>query len=448
MLRPYGPVQSTHRCEGHLRPYFPLRVVKGEGYSVFNPVDNQDYRINLSGYRILELCDGNRTMEEIARDLAGPLRLDAGDALAYVEEFLAEMTALGMLCRRREAIPPPTPWAPPQTVFWDVTSACNLRCVHCYGTSETPAPGELSTSEALRVIEEMVACGVEAISFSGGEPLLRKDFIELAAHAGRQGFKSVGVATNGTLIDERMARRLQSTGIDVQVSIDGDSAEIHDAQRGVPGAFAKALAGIGALREAGCPVSVCTSVTRLNVERIPAIIELMERLGVNRFRVQGLVSTGRGLDNRENLGLEPQRMRELVAYLEERNIRISSYNFTLKPPPAGPVDFCGTGACSAGASICSITSEGRVVPCTYFWGMHGDDLRAHSFGWIWENSRLLNYFRSIRLDDVKGICRECAWLSVCHGGCKAENFAAGDLFASNRTCWVAEELRESACQEA
>lgn len=431
-----------------MKPFFPLRVVKGEGYSVFNPVDNQDYQINLSGYRILELCDGHRTIEEIARDLAGPLRLDAGGALAYVEEFLAEMTALGMFCWRREPIPVPSPWAPPQTVFWDVTSACNLRCVHCYGTSEMPAPGELSTFEALRVIEEMAACGVEAISFSGGEPLLRKDFIELAAHAGRQGFKSVGVATNGTLIDERMARRLRETGIDVQVSIDGDSAEIHDAQRNVPGAFAKALAGIRALQEAGCPISVCTSATRLNVERIPAIIELMEHVGVNRYRVQGLVAMGRGLDNRESLGLEPQRMRELVAYLEGRDIRISSYNFTLKPPPAGPVDFCGIGACSAGATICSITSEGRVVPCTYFWGLNGDDLRAHSFGWIWENSRLLNYFRSIRLDDVKGVCRECAWLSVCHGGCKAENFAAGDMFASNRTCWVAEELREGACQEA
>ena len=431
-----------------MRPYFPLRVVKGEGYSVFNPVDNQDYQINLSGYRILELCDGNRAIEEIARVLAGPLRLDEGRCEAYVREYLDEMTALGMLCWRREAIPAPSPWAPPQTVFWDVTSACNLRCVHCYGTSEMPAPGELTTFEALRVIEEMAACGVEAVSFSGGEPLLRKDFLELAAHAGRQGFKSVGVATNGTLIDVAMARRLRDTGIDVQVSIDGDSAEIHDAQRGVPGAFAKALAGIAALRDAGCPVSVCTSVTRLNVERIPAIIELMERIGVNRFRVQGLVSTGRGLDNRENLGLEPRRMRELVAYLEARDIRISSYNFTLKPPPAGPVDFCATGACSAGATICSITSEGRVVPCTYFWGLNGDDLRARSFGWIWENSRLLNYFRGIRLDDVKGVCRGCPWLSVCHGGCKAENFAAGDLFASNRTCWVAEELRESACQEA
>jgi len=430
-----------------LRPYFPLRVVKGEeGYSVFNPVDNQDYQINLSGYRILELCDGSRTVGEIALALAGALRLDVGCREAYVREFLDEMTTLGMLCWRRDAIPAPGPWAPPQTVFWDVTSACNLRCVHCYGTSESPGPGELSTCEALRVIDEMAACGVEAISFSGGEPLSRKDFIELATHAGRQGFKSVGVATNGTLIDGQMARRLRDTGIDVQVSIDGDRAEIHDAQRGVPGAFDKALAGIRNLQQAGCPVSVCTSVTRLNVEGIPAIIALMEGLGVARYRVQGLVSTGRGLDNREHLGLAPQRMRELVAYLEERNIRISSYNFTLKPPPAGPVDFCGTGACSAGATICSITSEGRVVPCTYFWGMHGDDLRAHSFGWIWENSRLLNYFRSIRLDDVKGICRECAWLSVCHGGCKAENFAAGDMFASNRTCWVAEELRDGVCQ--
>lgn len=431
-----------------MKPFFPLRVVKGEGYSVFNPVDNQDYQINLSGYRILELCDGSSTVGEIAWSLETSLRLDADRCEAYVREFLEEMTALGMLCWRREPIPASSLWAPPQTVFWDVTSACNLRCVHCYGTSESPSPDEFTTLEALRVIEEMASCGVEAVSFSGGEPLLRKDFIELAAHAGRQGFKSVGVATNGTLIDERMARRLRETGIDVQVSIDGDSAEIHDAQRGVPGAFTKALAGIRALQEAGCPVSVCTSVTRLNVERIPAIIELMERLGVSRYRVQGLVAMGRGLDNRESLGLKPQRMRELVAYLEGRNIRISSYNFTLKPPPAEPVDFCGTGACSAGASICSITSQGRVVPCTYFWGLHGDDLREHSFGWIWENSRLLNYFRSIRLDDVKGVCRACAWLSVCHGGCKAENFAAGDMFASNRTCWVAEELREGACQEA
>ena len=431
-----------------MRPYFPLQVVKGEGYSVFNPVDNQDYQINLSGYRILELCNGGRTVEEIALALAGALRLDAGCREVYVRDFLDEMTTLGMLCWRQDAIPAPGPWAPPQTVFWDVTSACNLRCVHCYGTSESPGPGELSTCEALRVIDEMAACGVEAISFSGGEPLLRKDFIELAAHAGRQGFKSVGVATNGTLIDRQMARRLRDTGIDVQVSIDGDRAEIHDAQRGVPGAFDKALVGIRALQEADCPVSVCTSVTRLNVEGIPAIIALMESLGVARYRVQGLVSTGRGLDNREHLSLAPQRMRELVAYLEERNIRISSYNFTLKPPPAGPVDFCGTGACSAGSTICSITSEGRVVPCTYFWGLNGDDLHAHSFGWIWENSRLLNYFRSIRLDDVKGVCRSCAWLSVCHGGCKAENFAAGDIFASNRTCWVAEELREGACQEA
>ena len=422
-----------------MKPFFPLRVVKGEDYSVFNPVDNQDYQINLSGYRILELCDGSRTAEEIAVALAGELRLSPSQSADYVADFLDEMTTLGMLCWRREAVSVPVNWAAPQTVFWDITGACNLRCLHCYGISETPSPWELTTHEAFRVIDEMAACGVEAISFSGGEPLLRRDFIELADHACRQGFKSVGVATNGTLIDGTMAVRLHQTGIDVQVSIDGDTAGVHDQVRGVPGAFDRAMGGIRALREAGCEVTVCTSVSSINVERVPAIIELMEKVGVANYRVQGMVAVGRGRDNRDRLRLAPARMKALVAYLEERRIQISSYNFTLKPPPAEPVDFCGLGACSAGATICSITSGGRGVPCTYFWGLNGDDLREHSFRWIWENSRLLNYFRTIRLDDVKGACRSCDWLSICHGGCKAENFSAGDLFASNRSCWVADE---------
>ncbi len=427
-----------------MKPYFPLRVVKGEDYTVFNPVDNQDYQINLSGYRILELCDGNRTAQDIAVALAGELRLDAGQSVAFVDEFLEEMTSLGMLCWRRQGVTVDLVQTAPQTVFWDITGACNLRCLHCYGLDSGRSARELTTVEALRVIDEMAACGVEAVSFSGGEPLMRRDFLDLAEHACRQSFKSVGVATNGTLIDADKARRLRQIGINVQVSIDGDRAEIHDRIRGVPGAFDRAMAGIRALREAGCLVEVCTSVSKLNVERIPAIIDLMERLGVAKYRVQGMVPMGRGLDHKHGLQVSPARMKELVAYLEARQIQVSSYNFTLRSPPAEPVDFCGLGACSAGASICSITSEGRVVPCTYFWALNGDDLREHSFAWIWQNSRLLNYFRTIRLDDIKGVCRECDWLSICHGGCKAENFSSGDLFASNRSCWVADTLSQDA----
>lgn len=422
-----------------MNAYFPLKVAKGDGYSIFNPGDNLDYAINLSGYRILELCDGNHSTAEIAVNLAPVLGYSQDQALAYVSDFLDEMTALGMLLWREQPVYVQPNWPAPDTVFWDITGACNLRCLHCYSGDDAPQVRELNTGEALRVIDELALCGAGSISFSGGEPLLRKDFIELAAHACRQGFKSVGVATNGTLINTESARRLKETGIHVQVSIDGHTAKVHDQMRGVPGSFNRALEGIRLLQEAGCEVAVCTSVSKLNVEQIPSIIELMNQLNVAKYRVQGTVPVGRGKENQQRLRLSPSRMKELVAYLEERQIQISSYNFTLKPPPAEVVDFCGTGACSAGSSICSVTTEGRVVPCTYFWGLHGESLRDHSFGWIWENSRLLNYFRSIRLDDVKGVCRDCPWLSLCHGGCKAENFSEGDLFASSRNCWVADE---------
>ena len=134
-------------------------------------------------------------------------------------------------------------------------------------------------------------------------------------------------------------------------------------------------------------------------------------------------------------------MKELVEYLESRNIDVSSYKLTLKPAPTDPVDYNEFGSCSAAITCCSITSEGFVVLCTHFWGMNGGNLRDHTFEWIWENSTLLDYFRSILLNDIKGHCRNCKWLSLCHGGCKAENYANGDIFASNLSCWVADEMR-------
>jgi radical SAM protein with 4Fe4S-binding SPASM domain len=94
-------------------------------------------------------------------------------------------------------------------------------------------------------------------------------------------------------------------------------------------------------------------------------------------------------------------------------------------------------------NILCITPEGNVIPCTCFWGINGENLRDHTFQWIWENSVLLNYFRNIRLNDIKGACRDCKWLLLCHGGCKAENYLNGDIFGSSRSCWVANAMRQT-----
>lgn len=425
-----------------MKPFFFLKVRKGNNYQVFNPVDNRDYELNYIGYRILEHCDGGCEPQEIADHIAKDFGLANPESLDYVNVFLDDLSRLGMIAWRQEKFEYYRNWAAPSTVFWDITCECNLRCAHCYNFNGTRQESELSAGEVKRTLQEMSAFGVKSISFSGGEPFMRKDMLEIVHHAAGLRFDSVGVSTNGILLDRDTVEQLGAAKLNIQISIDGDDAKTHDMARGAKGAFDGAIRSIRLLLEEGVNTSVCTTATTLNVDRIPNIIQLMDDLGVKNYRVQGVVPMGRGKMNADDLRLTPARMKELVQYLENRKIQVSSYNMTLKPPPTDPVNFCDSGVCSAASSVCSITPEGNVVPCTYFWGLNGENLREHTFQWIWENSALLNYFRSVRLNDIKGLCRDCRWLLSCHGGCKAENYSNGDIFESSRSCWVAEETRK------
>jgi len=424
-----------------LIPFFFLKTRKGKDYTIFNPVDNREYAENYIAYWILEQCNGMYTQEEIAHAVEKEFELTNIESMDYVTVFLDEMYKKGMIAWRGEKISYEKDYPPPSTVFWDITGECNLRCTHCYNFEGVLHKNEMSTDEIKLVLEEMLAFGVGSINFSGGEPLLRKDFLEIASYAGSLGFRSVSIATNGTLINREIARQIKTSNLDVQVSIDGDVAEIHDLMRNVKSAFERAISGIKLLQEEGNEVAVCTTVTKLNVDSVPDIIQLMMDIGVKNYRVQGIMPMGRGKTNMEGLMLTPVRMKELVEFLEDKKIPVSSYNFTLKPPPIGHLDYSESGACSAATTSCSITPEGNVVPCTYFWGMNGDNLRDHTFQWIWQKSTLLNYFRNITLNDIKGSCRYCKWLSICHGGCKAENYSNGDILNSNCNCWIADEMR-------
>lgn len=420
-------------------PFFFLKVRKGSEYHLFNPVDNREYVVNYIEYRILELCDGSHTLTDIAGIIEQDLGKTKTEAAVDTAIFLDKMYKAGIIAWRNRRVNYSKTCSHPSIVFWDITNECNLCCAHCYNPNERFRKDELSNEEIKRILEEISVFGVKKIVFSGGEPLLRKDFLDIANYASSLKFKSIGMATNGTLIDRETARLLRAANLDIQVSIDGDSAEIHDLMRGVKGAFDRAVHGIKLLLEEGNRVSVCTTATKLNVYRIDGIIRLMRDLGIENYRVQSFMPIGRGKMNVETLRLPPRKMKELAEFLQSKNISCDTYEFTLKPPPNEIVDFYESGACSAATYSCSITPEGNIVPCTHFWGMNGDNLRDHSFQWIWENSKLLNYFRSILLDDVKGHCRDCKWLSLCHGGCKAENYANGDIFYSNFNCWVAYE---------
>jgi radical SAM protein with 4Fe4S-binding SPASM domain len=430
-------------------PFFPLKVRKNEGYRIFNPVDSSDYEMNYPGYRILEMCDGMHSPEEIAEILAGE---SVGSNLNILEEvnlFLSSAYESSLITSKKERFSLVKGYPPPLNVFWDITGKCNLCCLHCCHTEHEEREEDLPYEETCRIADEIAAFGVKNIIISGGEPFARQDFMKILTYISSRGFDSVNVCTNGTLVTPSIARDLSLMHVNVQVSLDGDTAGLHDRIRGKPGTFEKTLRGIRYLVAAKVPVTICSMLLSLNADRILQIRTLVHELGVESFRVQRLIQVGRGKIHGSTLMLQPDEMKEITKRLIQEHISVTSFTLTLEPPSGIPADSCGSAACSAGTTSCSITSDGTVIPCAYFWGFKGYNVRDHSFGWIWEHSPVLQYFRTIQIRDINGVCRQCQWLSQCNGGCKAENYASGDLFNSSPACWVAAELeRERVGREA
>ena len=159
-------------------------------------------------------------------------------------------------------------------VVWNITQRCNLRCKHCYAAGTPDVSRELTTAECKRAIDGFAAFGCPVVLFSGGEPFVRPDLLELAAYAREKG-RRVVFSTNGTLITPDIAAQIKAIGASyVGISIDG-VRETHDAFRGVAGAYDRSLAAIRACREAGVKVGLRVTLTHANVREIPAIFRLM-----------------------------------------------------------------------------------------------------------------------------------------------------------------------------
>ncbi|MDD4358065.1 MAG: radical SAM protein, partial [Smithellaceae bacterium] len=184
-------------------------------------------------------------------------------------------------------------------VVWNMTRRCNLKCIHCYSNSaDVDYPDELTTEEGRTMIDDLAAFGAPVILFSGGEPLMRKDLLELAKYATDRGMRAV-ISTNGTLITREIAAELQKIGLSyVGVSLDG-LEKTHDRFRGKKGAFDAAIEGIRNCRDAGIKVGIRFTVNRHNLADVPAMFDLLRQEKVERMCFYHLVYTGRGSKLRE-----------------------------------------------------------------------------------------------------------------------------------------------------
>jgi len=365
----------------------------------------------------------------------------------------------------------PISLAAPFLVVWDFTHKCNLSCKHCYSNSGAIREPELTTEEAKAVVDQLADVGVTALAFSGGEPLTRKDFFEVARHAADRGLY-VSVATNGTLLTKEMVRRLKEAKVNyLDVSIDGATAETHDAFRGVPGAFDKAVAGLRNCVDADLCVCIASTATKANLEEFPAIVTLAEDVGAERFTYFNFIPTGRGKAHFDQ-DLSPEEREKLMRYLLNRMssgckttilttapqlarvglqcqgpggtgevtmsmAHMQTVKVTKKAVPLA--DFIG--GCGAGRLYCSISPQGDVHPCVFL-PVNIGNLKTEKFQEIWTNAPLLKVLRN--RGNLKGACGKCEFKFVC-GGCRARSAAYhnGDILDSDPGCVMGKQMGDA-----
>jgi len=345
-------------------------------------------------------------------------------------------------------------------VVWNITRRCNLKCIHCYAQAQDRAfPDEITTVEGKRIIDDLAGFGSPVVLFSGGEPLLRQDLTELAEYAVAKGMRAV-ISTNGTLITPVLAQDLKSVGLSyVGISLDG-LADVNDRFRGVKGAYSKALDGIVACQEAGIKVGLRFTMNRLNVQEIPAILDLLEAMDIPRICFYHLVYAGRG----SRLMDEDLSHAETRAAVDLIIDRTEDLHRRGKPKEVLTVDNHADGpylylrllreGSPRAAEVLQLlqmnegNSSGRGIGCISWDGsVHADQFwRHYSFGnvrqrpfseiWADLSNPLMN-----RLKDkkpwVKGRCAECRWLEVCGGNFRVRAEAAtGDLWAPDPACYL------------
>jgi len=322
-------------------------------------------------------------------------------------------------------------------VFWETTAACNLRCAHCrIETSEEASGEELSFDQACALLKDIASFARPVIVLSGGEPLVRRDIVDIARFGSDMGLR-MALATNGTLVTSEIARDLKDAGVtQASVSLDGADAQVHDSFRRVSGSFDAALNGIRTLRECGIAVQVNTTVARHNLGRLQDVLALAVSQGASALHLFLLVPTGCGREMEEQDMITPQEYEDVLTWLHEVSREAAIFvRATCAPHYQRIIRQRGekpsTAGCLAGESVCFVSRTGDVYPCGYL-PLKAGNVLEEPLSLIWEQSELLKSVRDPKL--LKGKCGACEFAAVC-GGCRARAYAAtGDYLADEPCC--------------
>ena len=326
-------------------------------------------------------------------------------------------------------------------VSWNTTNECNMYCEHCYRDAGVKKEEELSTIEAKNMIDEIAKSGFKIMIFSGGEPLLRADIIELVEHAKVKGLIPV-FGTNGILISREVARALKDAGAaGMGISLDSLDKNKHDSFRHFSGAWDGAVQGMLNCEEVGLPFQIHTTVMDWNQHEITDITDYAIKIGAKAHHVFFLVPTGRA----QNIENESLRANEYEKLIRTIMLKQKETGFEIKPTCAPQfmriagemgINLRFGRGCLAGTHYCIINPVGDVQPCAYL-EIKAGNVRNVPFSEIWRESEL---FKELRTMNYKGKCGECKYTVKC-GGCRARAayYNSGDYMAEEPWCLFGQE---------
>ena len=334
----------------------------------------------------------------------------------------------------------------PAHPVWEVTLACNLRCILCHAASGKPSPDELTTEEGYKLLEEIVRVEeFRMLVITGGEPLVRRDIFDLLQYGKKLGLNYV-MATNATLITEETAYKLRDSNVKgVAVSIDSYRSEVHNFIRRNPRALELALRGIENAKRAGLVVQVNFTAMGYNIEDLEGTIDFADSIGADIMLVYQLVPVGRGREIKDAT-LHKQKMKELSDKLikKQREVRTiiepvampQFWTYLVKNNGKDEPDFFSRTffhGCTAGRGLVYIKANGDVWPCPFV-AVSAGNVREKPFDEIWRNSEVFQKLRN--RDNLKGKCGTCKFREMC-GGCRGRAFAlTGDYLAEDPYCFI------------
>jgi 12,18-didecarboxysiroheme deacetylase len=349
-------------------------------------------------------------------------------------------------------------------IVWNMTRTCNLNCVHCYSQSKNlQYNNELTLEQGKAFIDDISVFGSPVMLFSGGEPLMHPNFLDLCFYAKSKGMRAV-ISTNGTLITRELAKELKKVGLSyVGISLDG-LEPVHDRFRGKKGAFREAIDGINYAKEAGIKVGLRFTINKRNAEEIPGIFKLMEEENIPRVCFYHLVYAGRGTKLMEE-DLTHEETRQTVDTILELTKEVYSRDnqkevLTVDNHADGPYIYLKllkegkteeaanvmsllkmNGGNSSGVGIGCVSWDGEVY-ADQFWRHYSfGNVKERKFSEIWtDTSNPLMQQLKNKKEYVQGKCKTCKWLDICNGNFRVRSEAKeDDLWSPDPACYLTEE---------